>query len=372
MAQTLNEAWRASKAHGNNFDALRLLAALMVIFSHAGLTTLGHPEGDPLYRISNVGMGDLGLFIFFIVSGFLITKSWQSDPVIGRFIAKRGLRIMPALLVVVLVSAFIIGPALSTLSASQYFSHGDVYRYLGNIALNNSQYSLPGVFSGSVYPDAFNAPLWTIAFEVVCYAIILAFGVCGLLAKNKPTFVSSAGLCGILALLLSPLKELLGDAGFGVLPDHAEAFAVLGTAFLVGAVFSLCDRFIVLNSKAAIACALLIAIAAPIGKIVIAFSFFGAYLVFFLAFARLGSLKNLGASGDYSYGLYLWAWPVQQIIATAFPQNHWTMNLMLTLPIAFGFAYLSWHLIERPALAFKPKKDHRPKAQSPELAEFSA
>lgn len=371
MARTLHQAWRDSKEHGNNFDALRLVAALAVILSHAPLTTLGHPYSDPFYQLmGTIGTGDLGLLIFFIVSGFLITKSWQSDPFIKRFLMKRFLRIIPALTIVVLLSVFVFGPALSSLSTGEYFGDADTYRYLANIYMDSSQPALPGVFDGAPLSDAFNAPLWTIGIEVSCYTLILLLGCAGFLKGTKPGPFSSAGLCGAIALLLYPLVTFAGDINLGAFQFLDKHFVVLTTAFLVGAVFALCDQFIALKVETAIIFLGFLVLLASIGKmislpidmLVLIFGVFGAYLIFYLAFANLGRIKNVGASGDYSYGLYLWAWPVQQIVASAFPANHWTANLALTLPIVFGFAYLSWHLIERPALQLKPKKTRNPHA----------
>ena len=163
----------------NNFNALRLIAAVMVLVSHCFALT-NRPE--PLATISHESFGELGVSIFFAISGFLIARSWSGDPAIPRFAAKRGLRLMPGLIVAVLLTALVLGPAVTTLSPSRYFGDIGVYRYIAkNSVLDTVNGRLPGVFVHNVYPDAVNGSLWTLPVEALAYVAAAVIGVMGAL-----------------------------------------------------------------------------------------------------------------------------------------------------------------------------------------------
>jgi hypothetical protein len=155
----------------NNFDLLRLFAALLVLWSHAH-TLAGRPE--PLL-LSWATLGPVGVFIFFVISGYLVSISWNADPNIGRFLARRLLRLIPALIVVILLSMFVLGPLVTTLPLADYFSHPHFSLYLLNIVLH-PVYSLPGVFEHMRVPYAVNGSLWSLPVEFLMYLVLAAGG----------------------------------------------------------------------------------------------------------------------------------------------------------------------------------------------------
>jgi len=171
-ARTIEDAWRASKAHGNNFDALRLAAAFAVIVSHSFEIVGGPPESEPLRVLTNgdSSLGRVAVMTFFVLSGFLLTCSYRSDPSLAAFARKRALRIAPALAAVVLFSIFVIGFAATTLSPRDYFRSEETWRYLANLAFYTGFDSLPGVFADAPIAGVVNGPLWTLKIEVLCYA----------------------------------------------------------------------------------------------------------------------------------------------------------------------------------------------------------
>ena len=116
----------------NNLNAIRLIAAFLVLFGHS-FVFLGLPE--PLF-LSWDHLGPLAVYIFFTISGYLITESWDRDPHLGRFFARRALRIFPGLAICIVLSAFILGPMLTTLSLNEYFKSTITWNYLYNIALS--------------------------------------------------------------------------------------------------------------------------------------------------------------------------------------------------------------------------------------------
>jgi peptidoglycan/LPS O-acetylase OafA/YrhL len=117
--------------------------------------------------------------------------------------------------------------------------------------------------------------------------------------------------------------------------------------------FALLGARIALTTTAALLAAAGLLIAAPFGMVSDFFPIFGGYLVFWLGFANLGAARRAGRYGDFSYGLYLWGWPAQQIVQTAIEPAHWLANVALATPLALAAAFVSWRLVEKPALAFK-------------------
>lgn len=162
--------------HKNNFDFVRVMAAFCVIVSHQfALTGATEPT------VLNVhSLGGFGVLIFFSISGYLVAKSWDMDPNAFRFLTKRFLRIWPALAIVILLSALLLGPSFTALSLREYFQHPYFVDYLNNLRLSLRD-QLPMSFSGSPLPYAINGSLWTIPIEVKCYALMGLLGVMGVL-----------------------------------------------------------------------------------------------------------------------------------------------------------------------------------------------
>jgi len=159
----------------NNLDALRLFAAMLVLVGHSyifmGVT-------DPIF-LAAVPLGPLGVSIFFVISGYLVSESWDRDPDAVRFLARRALRIVPGLAVCIFLTAFLLGPALTTLPLSAYFKHPTVWDYLYNIGLYIS-YSLPGVFEKNRIAHSVNGSLWSLPVEFLLYLVVALVGIyCG-------------------------------------------------------------------------------------------------------------------------------------------------------------------------------------------------
>ncbi|MEO6928213.1 MAG: acyltransferase family protein, partial [Casimicrobiaceae bacterium] len=156
----------------NNFDLLRLFAALLVFWFHA-LAFTGRP---PPFLFSWVTPGPLGVYIFFLISGYLVSRSWDADPHATRFLMRRALRIFPALVVLVLLTALLLGPALTTLPLRDYFRNVSFRQYFYNIALLMN-YGLPGVFADARMPYAVNGSLWSLPVEFTLYLTLLLLGI---------------------------------------------------------------------------------------------------------------------------------------------------------------------------------------------------
>lgn len=144
----------------------------MVLYGHS-FVLLGLRE--PLF-MSWLPLGPLGVFIFFTISGYLVSESWDRDPHLLRFFQRRLLRILPGLAVCVLLTVGVLGPLLTTLPLADYFSNPHTLGYLRTIGLYITYY-LPGVFDGNRYPNAVNGSLWSLPVEFLMYIVVALVGV---------------------------------------------------------------------------------------------------------------------------------------------------------------------------------------------------
>ena len=339
---------RADSRH-NNFDVLRLIAASMVLVSHCFPLT-GRPE--PFASVAGQTLGELGVSIFFAISGFLIAKSWLADPSPFRFAVKRALRLLPALIVAVLLTALVVGPLVSTLSPGGYFSSSGVYRYVAeNSVLDTINGRLPGVFVHNAYPAAVNGSLWTLPVEAVAYVAAAVFGVAGVLGRRP--FWALLSFIGLL-LLSTPLINV-GSLHFsGAANGNLSLVLYLGGLFNAGLLLYLLRERIPLRwGIAAVLTAVWIVSfntewtrAATMVSI--------PYLALMFAYRTPRWLSLLTRPGDLSYGIYVYSYPAQQVAAYLWgPRLSPGLMLVLVAPPVYLLAFLSWRLVEAPALRLK-------------------
>ena len=330
---------------GNAFDLLRLAAALLVVVGHSWVLT-GHV--DPLTFLSGTNAGDLGVGVFFLLSGYLVSGSWLADPSLKRFAARRALRIYPAYALVVLVLTFLLGPLVTTLSPGQYLADGGTWRFLlGNLSIVHMQFDLPGVFGHNPYPDAVDGSLWTIRVEVLCYVGVAALGLLRFLRRRWILFTVAAAL-----LLVAGVVEV-SDYHGALLPGLLDYQAAVPIAyFAIGMAYR---EFVgakpppwwTLPATAAVWAALWVTPAAALGAIL-----FVTALTYTIAFRAPSALHHPTRGYDLSYGTYLLAFPVQQLLS-GLPA---ALNAVLTAVIVLALAALSWRFVEQPALRHKPAR----------------
>jgi peptidoglycan/LPS O-acetylase OafA/YrhL len=331
----------------NNFDLLRLLAAVFVIFSHSFPISSNSYAYEPLVNVTNkqISFGDFAVAIFFIVSGFLITQSYDRSQNIVYFFKARFFRIFPALIFVIALTTFVIGPVLSTLSVEAYFSNTQTYHYLSNILLYPISYYLPGVFEDNIFKGVVNGSLWTLAYECVCYILVGIMGILRILNKQF-----------ILILLLT----LFCLSSMNTLPinDFVYKLIYLGCYFTSGMVLYMFRDQIKVSNLYVIISLIVVVISARYGGLVkIAIPLFGSYLLYFIAFHPRVKLHNVSKYGDFSYGLYIYAFPIQQFITYLYggkmnPMENFTISLICSLICAF----ISWHIIEKHSLKLRHLK----------------
>jgi len=343
----------------NSFTAIRIALAMAVLFTHAfSLTASGR---DPITLLL-AGRGQLpsvGQFAvngFFAISGFLIASSLSHRTVIS-FAISRICRVYPAAVLCILLTVFLIGPALTKLEIAEYFSTSSTYAYLQNMMLWRIQYTLPGLFETNAYPASVNGSLWTLPAEVRCYvlaALVLLFGISETRAR------ANIFLIGLLVLGYINYRSL---PFFGLSPSYGP----LGAHFIAGALLWINRGWIPHSWPLAILATFILStgliVPTPAGLLTPAW----AYLVLFVA-ERTFAVK-VQKLGDPSYGIYLYAFPVQQAV-WSLGQPAW-LNITLAAPITILLGYASWWLVERRSVAAAnalarvlPTKLTRPPLQS--------
>jgi len=376
----------AVKSRENNFDVLRLFGALLVLVSHSyALSGKAEPT------IAGVSFGAVGVFIFFGISGFLVTKSWVHQPRLGAFFAKRALRILPALLLVSLLTAYVIGPLVTTTSLQSYFGSPLTHAYALRNATLRTDYLLPGVFAHNAYPSAVNGSLWTLPTEARAYAgvAILGLFVTFMLgwrprlrrpkASRRFVFIGSAVVLaiGLVAAILKASGHAPADYGVS-LPSPKQVTGgfsqwYLFLEFAVGGALYLGRSRVALrwDAFAAVIAVWFAASHATMLPHSFRTEFVPAlvipYATLVLAFRGSPRWRKLTAWGDMSYGVYLWAFPVQQVIALKLGSSVTPLAMIaLSLPITCLLGAASWFAVERRALRLKPGR--RP-APAPPVAE---
>lgn len=338
----MSEAQGVPARRDNNFGSLRLLFATLVVVSHAPELTDGDRAREPLTRLfGTLSFGEIAVDGFFLVSGYLIVASYARSRSVGDYLWRRVRRIYPGFALASLVCLVIVAP----LAGGDLFAL-DPLRALGRI-LRLQVPEVPGAFAGQPNP-ALNGAMWSIAYEFRCYLLVAGLGLLGLL-RRRGAYLAILILFGMLFVarldLSGPraLRSLVGDPG--------EAIR-LAAAFVCGGAFHLFADLIPLNRRGAGLAALLLVLALPSPVLAgPAFLVLGGYLTFWFALAVPANRISLATNRtDPSYGLYLYAWPVQNLMVAGFPGLSPLWSGLATLVAATLLGIASWHLVERPAL----------------------
>lgn len=343
------------KHRDNAFDLIRFLAAVAVLFSH-NFATSGLPE--PTYFRGETA-GSLGVFVFFAVSGYLVQQSWDRRPDPRSFTLSRALRIFPGLFACLLFCAFVLGPIVSPFPLGVYLSHLDVYKFVYS---NSAMFfvprydALPGVFADNAFPNHVNSSLWTIRYEVFMYVVLLAISV--LFNKKRVSVIAAllTGLCGLWAygtfIELAEPGQLLWRLGVIGLDGRILKLAPF---FLVGALVARVPKRFLSVTAAAFAFAFTaLFYFSPIAIFVLWFTL--PYCLVVFAYNSPAMLNKFGQHGDFSYGLYLYAFPVQQVMAhLAISTKSWSLGFVMSFSFALALAVLSWRFVESPSLKVRTK-----------------
>jgi peptidoglycan/LPS O-acetylase OafA/YrhL len=333
----------ADRASGrdNNFNLLRILAATGVLISHAYPISLGPETAEPLSALlGGVTLGTVSVMIFFSISGFFITRSFAGRRSLMQFIRARALRLFPALIVVLIVTVLVSGLWL-TLAAPGVFWAAVPDYLLRNVTLFAPLYDLPGMFAANPYGTPINGSLWTLNYEVLCYLGVVLAGLAGLL--TRPWFFACA-LVGFAAAyglnMVHPLHPRI------------DSLLRLGLPFAIGMAFWVWRQRVPLSVPLALILLAIVYLTRQTAMTEPVLALALAYGVFVIGYADIPILAAYNRLGDYSYGTYVYAFPIQQMLA-GFGVVAPLANMALALPLTGICAVLSWHLVEAPALRHK-------------------
>jgi len=328
----------------NSFDTLRLVFAVLVIFSHSFALGRGSNDTEPLSVLTHgqITLGNVSVWAFFVISGFLIAQSWTRSPKPLKFLRRRVARIYPGFAVAALLTALIVVP----LATDPPVHHPMAMRSFLWQTLRLQVFGAPPVFVHNAWPNVLNGSLWSVPFEFWCYIGILLLGVTGILLRRWLVAALFAAAIGW-HLYLSITGWIPGGKILGVIFGFPLFWAVVLPFFLAGSLFHIFGGAIVLRKPLMIV-ALVILIASKVIPLVVTLPTCGAYVLLSLAYLPLLRPLNLGRFGDFSYGAYLYAFPIQQLIVKYAGGAMAPIKLfMLAAPLAVGAGALSWFLVER-------------------------
>jgi peptidoglycan/LPS O-acetylase OafA/YrhL len=324
-----------------NFDTIRLIAAGSVIFSHAFLLAEGHDGNEPFKQLTGSILGINGVFVFLIISGFLVTQSLFNSSSLWHFAWKRFLRIYPALAIYAVVAAALIAPFFTTAPLREYVSSLAGVKYAVKVLLLFPHAGLPVQFYQGSLGDFTNGSLWTISAEIYCYALLFAVAMLGLVSLRV----------ALIGLLIGTAAFVLWNAGLITLPVFLGNLSYVVPSFCAGAAMYFINGKYGLSGRVGLASAVGLALFIPTGHFLEASPILAAYPIIYLGMAP--SIGNTTKLGDLSYGTYLYGWPVEQVVRSMIgPTSGWTLFL-ISLPIAMACGWLSWHLVEKRAMRLK-------------------
>lgn len=283
----------------NNFDFIRIVAASMVLISHHfALTAQQEPSFFGIFSL-----GGLAVAIFFVISGYLVMTSWKRDPNLLRFALRRFLRIWPALICVVVFTAYVLGPIVTELPVKEYLRHGATSDYLRTLYMQ-IYYVLPGVFEHNPYARGVNGSLWTIPYEVRCYIVLGIAGIIGLL-KYRSIFLATVAIY-LIWFLSKSNADLTQVTNYG---------RELSAYFLIGAALAVLEPY---WSRAphywALTLATIFVVLWSIGWRHTALLTALPFLIVYTGTRSTAYVRQAGRFGDPSFGIYLYAFPVQQTV----------------------------------------------------------
>jgi peptidoglycan/LPS O-acetylase OafA/YrhL len=333
----------------NNYDFLRIIAAICIAITHS-FNLLARNAEEPMMKISGqrYDFSFIGLSIFFSISGYLITRSAIQSTSLRNYYWKRFLRIQPLLFIIALLSVLIVGPVFTSLSVAEYFSNSSTWTFFRNIfPPAGIQFTLPGVFTNNVAEPGVNGSLWTLIVEERLYiAVNLLF-----LFKSRGRNVA------IIAILLADTLYILNEAFFNhtlisYLNSSSSFFALLflngGLLFLLG------PPTLAFFQKKGLVVLLLLA-GLSIVYLPLAFMQIAAIPGLVIVIANIRAVTNrAGAWGDFTYGIYIFTFPVQQMIISL---NNSAINPYLlfaeAMLVVVPLAVMSWYFVEKKCLKMR-------------------
>lgn len=346
--------YKAESLHKNNFNFLRLLGACLVIFSHCYDVT-GKSEDEPVNHLlqGKLEASGIGLCIFFFISGYFVFKSASESEGIIFFVKKRIFRIYPALIILVFLTVFVIGPLFSQLNIFNYFNENDTWKYFYTVSGIRIRFALPGVFTNpGFFTPGVNASLWTISWEIILYFFLAL-----LIPLN---FFKAKKVLLFLALVISVACFATAIFYHGLNFFYNKYLNITGIFFLGSFIYAASC------SKKQITILFCVSLLFFLVTTVLRIPFIKNEIALFISICTATYLVGFSKKlklwliHDISYGLYIIAFPIQQIIFKLTNYNSSIfVQLTCTFLVSMPIAYLSWKFIEHPFIQLAHQKSKK-------------
>jgi len=344
---TAGMAMDKNRGAGPGFDALRIGLALCILLFHAIQNSYARRYVEYIPTAFYPVILAL-LPMFFCLSGFLVTGSAVRTRSVPLFLSYRGLRIFPALAVEVALCALVLGPLLTIVPLKDYFNDRQFFEYFGNI-ISMVRYTLPGLFTDNPVPNIVNISLWTLRPEFYCYVVMAGLMLTSIV--YKPVLYSWLFMAGTVYLAALNVMTGFGDA------TSSYPWHVIIYYFFIGIAFFHWKDRLPLHVGLFVAAAALAYILIPLDGTTYIAAFPLTYCVVYLGMLKIPRIPLL-QNGDYSYGIYLFHFPIQQTLVHLFPGiREWWLLFPIAAILTMLFAAASWHWIEKPSLKLKKRFD---------------
>ena len=343
----------------NNFDLIRLVAALAVMLGHSYGIQAARTE--PMFWFSHLeSFGSLAVYAFFMISGMLVSASFANQSSTLRFIGLRALRIWPGAIVCAAFIALVVGPMFSGLPLAAYFTDARTFHWLFHNATLFGRVGgpLPGVFEENHLKALVNATVWTLPVELKCYVIVLVAGLLGAIRSRRVMVIVVALVGAVFAIFANHPPKYLPLGDFFLLPLLYSFYPV--PFFLLGMLLYVFRDHVFLDWRPVVVLLAIYLVSRNSWPNPIFF-----YLTFIYGLLWFGSangLRKMTPKHDYSYGIYLYGFVVQQVVSSIHPSMNSYLSLMISVPITVALAALSWHAVERPCLASFRRRTPAPAA----------
>jgi peptidoglycan/LPS O-acetylase OafA/YrhL len=331
----------------NSFAIIRMAMALAVLVSHSYWFAFGSIGSQPLVKWTGHSLGEHAVQVFFLLSGILVAQSLHRSGNIVDYVCARALRIFPALLVCVFLTAFVLGPIVSNLGMADYLKDSRVAAYIvKTLTLSTGSAPLPGVFTDVPLTNLVNVSLWTLKFEVLCYIALAVLGVAGLM-RERYRIWSAVGLAVFVGLVF------LRQPNAAIPYTAIDNIRYLMLFFFTGVLAFQCRSWLFVHGLIVLPLAAIFAASIGTRFVEISSAVFLGYTMLWISTFSFGPLREFTNKNDYSYGTYIYAGPIQQMIVHFLPGFAPWVVTAFAVSIAVPLAVYSWELIERPALALR-------------------
>jgi len=335
-----------------NFNLIRFLLASFVIIFHNNIFLQRNFKKDIFYLLfnSSIHLGTFSVILFFLISGYLIVKSWDNNNNIRAFLLNRILRIYPGFIVASIISCFLIGPFVGYENYFKQFNYRHFIEGLFLLIMPRTPHVFPGSFI-----ELINASMWTINNEFVCYLLVLILGVVSFVKKKFGWLLFFTTFFSIIILgQIFNIKNITNFFSNYIVKEFVDIYWIF--SFFIGGTYYLFGRPY-LNRKPIIIISAILMLICFYNKDIVEYALpiFGGYIVLSFAEKTIPFLSNFNKLPDISYGIYLYGWPISKFLIFCQPNiGHRLLNLESFL-LAILFGLFSWYLIEEPFMMLKPK-----------------